>query len=402
MIPREDNASDHVLEALEPYTIEQGGPLEVERVHFTPGRGNVIIKYKGKSTGDKTVTFLGSHLDVVPANPETWEVDPFHLTQDGDKLFGRGTTDCLGHVAMITDLMIELAKKRPVLSRTVLAVFIANEENCEVVGVGVDGLHSSGKLDELGINKGPIFWVDSADSQPCVGTVGNLQWTMKANGKLFHSGLPHMAINPIEMISEAVALVQKRFYEDYPPHPKEKEYNYKCSSTMKPTQMKCASGSVNQIPPHASVSGDCRVTPFYTVAAVRKSIEGYVAEINNDPSILPSRGPFSKYVLPDENRQGTIELTWLTEGEDGIACNLVSEGAAALNASTEKVLGKSSPYSISGSLPLVRWLQDQGYDVQICGYGLSSRYHAENEYCSLEAMGNAVKVLAGVIARLEQ
>lgn len=38
-----------------------------------------------------------------------------------------------------------------------------------------------------------------------------------------------------------------------------------------------------------------------------------------------------------------------------------------------QVLGKSQPYSISGSLPLVRWLQDQGYDVQICGYGLSSR-----------------------------
>lgn len=26
-------------------------------------------------TGDKTVTFLGSHMDVVPANPETWEVN---------------------------------------------------------------------------------------------------------------------------------------------------------------------------------------------------------------------------------------------------------------------------------------------------------------------------------------
>lgn len=38
-----------------------------------------------------------------------------------------------------------------------------------------------------------------------------------------------------------------------------------------------------------------------------------------------------------------------------------------------QIIGKSSPYSISGSLPLVRWLQDQGYDVQICGYGLSSR-----------------------------
>lgn len=143
-------------------------------------------------TGDKTVTFLGSHLDVVPANPETWEVDPFRLTTDGDKLYGRGTTDCLGHVAMITDLMISLAEERPELKRTVLAIFIANEENGEVAGVGVDGLHTSGKLDELGINRGPIFWVDSADSQPCVGTVGNLQWTIKASGKLFHSGLPHM------------------------------------------------------------------------------------------------------------------------------------------------------------------------------------------------------------------
>lgn len=45
------------------------------------------------------------------------------------------------------------------------------------------------------------------------------------------------AINPIEMVMEATAMIQKRFYEDYPPHPKEKEYNYKCSSTMKPTQM---------------------------------------------------------------------------------------------------------------------------------------------------------------------
>jgi hypothetical protein len=33
----------------------------------------------------------------------------------GDKLFGRGTTDCLGHVAMITDMMCTLAEKKPTL-----------------------------------------------------------------------------------------------------------------------------------------------------------------------------------------------------------------------------------------------------------------------------------------------
>lgn len=81
----------------------------------------------------------------------------------------------------------------------------ANEENVEIEGVGVDGLHSSGKLDELGISKGPIFWVDSADSQPCVGTVGNMQWMMKATGKLFHSGLPHM-VSLVHYCSSSISL----------------------------------------------------------------------------------------------------------------------------------------------------------------------------------------------------
>ena len=43
-----------------------------------------------------TVAFVGSHLDVVPANPEDWEVPPFKLTRrnekqveqpDGDRLY---------------------------------------------------------------------------------------------------------------------------------------------------------------------------------------------------------------------------------------------------------------------------------------------------------------------------
>ena len=43
----------------------------------------------------------------------------------GDKLYGRGTTDCLGHVALIAELFIELAKKKPKLKRSVWGVLIA-------------------------------------------------------------------------------------------------------------------------------------------------------------------------------------------------------------------------------------------------------------------------------------
>lgn len=141
-----------------------GGPLKVETHEYVEGRPNVLVEYNSEAaaTGG-TCAFVGSHLDVVPANPETWNVNPFELTVDGDKLFGRGTTDCLGHVAMITDMLMSLAEKKPVLKVAVVVCFIASEESTAIADVGVDMLVKEGKLEHL--KKGPVFWCDSADSQ---------------------------------------------------------------------------------------------------------------------------------------------------------------------------------------------------------------------------------------------
>ena len=75
----------------------------------------MIIKYPG--TTDKVCSFIGSHLDVVPANAEEWNHDHFHLTVEGDTLYGRGTTDCLGHVALLTDILATLAEKKYTLNQ---------------------------------------------------------------------------------------------------------------------------------------------------------------------------------------------------------------------------------------------------------------------------------------------
>lgn len=42
---------------------------------------------------------LSGHLDVVPVEGQAWARDPFRLTRDGGRLFGRGTTDMKGFVA---------------------------------------------------------------------------------------------------------------------------------------------------------------------------------------------------------------------------------------------------------------------------------------------------------------
>mmetsp|Transcript_2757 Transcript_2757/g.9694 ORF Transcript_2757/g.9694 Transcript_2757/m.9694 type:complete len:428 (-) Transcript_2757:165-1448(-) len=396
LVPREDNASQHVLDILAPYTGE-GGPIKAERVSFEEGRGNLILTYPGKT--ERTIAFVGSHLDVVPANPETWERNPFELSVEGDKLYGRGTTDCLGHVAAITELFLQLAERKVALDVTVVAVFIASEEAEAKPGVGVDGLVEAGKLEF--IKNGPVIWVDSADSQPCIGTAGAMMWHLKAIGKLFHSGLPHKGINALELGMEAVKIIQERFYADFPAHPKEEEYAFATCSTMKPTQMSCAKGGLNQLPPHATISGDIRLTPFYEVEDVRAKVESYVAELNADLGSIPTRGPHSTYTIAD-GTTGKLELTWGAMALEGIACNLTSPGYKALCKATEEVKGVAKPYAICGSLPLVRSLQREGFDLQVTGYGLSDTYHADNEYALHSDLRDAVKILARIVAEIDE
>ncbi|KAM2698103.1 hypothetical protein FF1_037528 [Malus domestica] len=398
LIPQEDRVVKHVLDSLLPLsTTTGGGPLVINHVTYFPGRGNVIVEYPGTVPG-KILSFVGCHMDVVTANPKDWEFDPFSLSIEGDKLRGRGTTDCLGHVALLTELMRRLAETKPKLKSTMVAVFIANEENSSISGVGVDALVKDGLLSKL--KDGPLFWIDTADKQPCIGTGGMIPWKLHVTGKLFHSGLPHKAINPLELAMEALKEIQLRFYRDFPPHPKEEAYGFATPSTMKPTQWTYPGGGINQIPAECTISGDVRLTPFYNVEDVMEKLQEYVDDINENIEKLESRGPVSKYVLPDENLRGSLTLSF-NEATSGVACDLNSRGFHVLCKATEEVVGHVKPYSITGSLPLIRELQDEGFDVQTAGYGLMATYHAKNEYCLFTDMSQGYQVFISVIAQLE-
>lgn len=398
LIPEEDRIVKHVLDAVLPFsTTTGGGPLIVNHVTYIPKRGNLIVEYPGTETG-KILSFVGMHMDVVTANPDDWTFDPFALSIEGDKLRGRGTTDCLGHVALVAELMRRLGETKPKLKSTVVAVFIASEENSSIPGVGVDALVKDGLLNKL--KQGPLFWIDTADKQPCIGTGGMIPWKLHVTGKLFHSGLPHKAINPLELAMEGLKVIQLRFYKDFPPHAKEEVYGFATPSTMKPTQWSYPGGGINQIPAECTISGDVRLTPFYNISDVMKKLQEYVDELNINIEKIDSRGPVSKYVLPDENLRGSIKISF-DEAFPGVACDLDSRGFHVLCKATEHVVGHVKPYSITGSLPLIRDLQDEGFDVQTSGYGLMTTYHAKNEYCLLSDMCQGYQVFVSVIGQLE-
>ncbi len=146
-----------------------------------------------------TVGFVGAHFDVVPADRvgERWITDPFELVNEGGTLRGRGVTDCLGHVALLAEFLLSLRARGKPPERTLFVVLIANEEDRAVPGVGLEYVAECGALEPL--RNGPVYWLDSADFGPTLGTGGIVTWELLAKGISGHSGLPHNCVNALEL-----------------------------------------------------------------------------------------------------------------------------------------------------------------------------------------------------------
>lgn len=62
-----------------------------------PTRANLLCKIGPDTEGG---LMLSGHMDVVPVAGQNWHSDPFTLTQKEHKLFGRGTADMKGFIAV--------------------------------------------------------------------------------------------------------------------------------------------------------------------------------------------------------------------------------------------------------------------------------------------------------------
>ena len=88
------------------------------------GRANLYARLKGN--GSKKAIALVQHLDVVPADPKHWTVDPFSGALQDGYVWGRGALDMKGQG--IVQLVTLLAIKRSGLPLTRDLVFIGNAD----------------------------------------------------------------------------------------------------------------------------------------------------------------------------------------------------------------------------------------------------------------------------------
>jgi acetylornithine deacetylase len=397
LVPQEALACDVVENLLAPLQVE--GFLSMRRYSAKgqQSRPSLVITVPGTDQG--SIGLVGAHFDVVPANreQEQWLTDPFELSLDADgTLRGRGVTDCLGHVALLTELLLELHARALQPKRTLYVVMIANEEDRTIPGIGLPYLDELGVLEPL--KDGPVYWLDSADFGPTLGTGGIATWELLAHGVAGHSGMPHNCVNALELAMATVRALCDWYQEKLPEHPDESRWRFNSPSSCKPTMIDCENRKITKIPGFARVLGDMRITPFYDVRQTFSEAIEFVESINRRIQSGEHLPGFPR-TRSNDGDQGRVELRSDGGIGEGIACNLESPGLHALNRALTEVRGTASvrPYSMTGSLPLVRDLQRSGFDIQITGFGESRSYHAPNEQGQLSDFDDGLKVLGKLL-----
>ncbi|MCK0069526.1 acetylornithine deacetylase [Kordiimonas laminariae] len=90
------NSNLELIHFIEGYLGEKGIPSVL--VHNDEGSKANIIATIGPNTAGGVV--LSGHTDVVPVDDQDWDTDPFVMTEHAGKLFGRGTSDMKGFIAV--------------------------------------------------------------------------------------------------------------------------------------------------------------------------------------------------------------------------------------------------------------------------------------------------------------
>jgi acetylornithine deacetylase/succinyl-diaminopimelate desuccinylase-like protein len=181
------------------------------------GGGRVSITARlpaAKANGNKPLVLL-SHIDVVPAEPEHWQVAPFSAEVRDGVLWGRGALDMKGMAVMELLAMVQLRRHGVELDRDVVFVAVADEEEGGHKGIHhlrrtrPDLLQAAYVLNEgaYGFSKFmgrdvTMFGICPSEKSPC--------WVkLTARGRPGHGSVPHRD-NAVARIVRALARVDAR------------------------------------------------------------------------------------------------------------------------------------------------------------------------------------------------
>ncbi|KIC09224.1 acetylornithine deacetylase [Leisingera sp. ANG-M1] len=141
---------------------------------------------------------LSAHTDVVPVDGQDWSRDPFRLTRDGDRVYGRGTTDMKGYAASALALADRAAKadlKEP------LKIALSYDE--EVGCVGIQEMLE--RLAPLIGQPRACFVGEPTEMEVAIGHKGKAALRAVCHGQSGHSALAPNFTNALHLAGDFLA-----------------------------------------------------------------------------------------------------------------------------------------------------------------------------------------------------
>lgn len=139
--------------------------LECQILETAPGRSSLLARLPGSGEG-KPLIFL-SHIDVMPADPEGWQVNPFSGEISDGFVWGRGALDMKGMGIMQLMAFIAVAGEGRPLRRDLVFLAVPDEEAGGYAGAKLLLESHPGELEaDLVINEGGYALLDLVPGRP--------------------------------------------------------------------------------------------------------------------------------------------------------------------------------------------------------------------------------------------
>jgi acetylornithine deacetylase len=307
---------------------------------------------------------LSGHMDVVPAGEPEWSFDPFVLRRDGDRLYGRGTTDMKGFLACALAALPKLAAMK--LKRPVHLAFSYDEE------AGCRGVpHLIAALP--GLCEKPLGAIIGEPSRMRAVRAhkGKAAVRLEVIGRSGHSSRPDQGLNAVHamagVITQAVG-----YGQTFEEGPLDRDFEPPYSSLQ--VGVVAGGQALNIIPDRCTAEIEVRAVPGVSPTSLLEPVKAQIFALR-DSGFEVAWHELSAY--PALSLAETSELT-------GLLVELTGQATLA-----------AVSYGSEAGL-----YQQAGIDAIICGPGDISRAHRADEYIETGEFAACQKMIEGLGARL--
>ncbi len=335
----------------------EGAGFRVEYHDFAPGRTSLIARI-GANGSKPPICFTG-HMDIVPLGAAKWTRDAFAGETDGDRLYGRGSTDMKSGIAAFVIAAVELAKRLERSPGLVLVITAGEEVGCEGAKYLADH-----KL--LG-NAGAIVVAEPTANYPYVGHKGLAWFEVETKGVTAHGSMPEVGDNAILKIARAVGDLE-HFHFPVESHPVMGKPSINVGTIR-------GGLNTNSVPDEARITVDTRTVPGIDHVHLCKSLQ----------SLLAPRGASVRQIVDTASLYTEPDNAWVQE-----------------------VFEMCTPYVGARPTPKTITFSTDGADLKrgfggppavVLGPGEPTLAHQTDEWCSMERIAQSTELFTSVMRK---